>query len=326
MKMRTIAELQQLFDATLKKQQFSDSPRELYLPFDYILGLPGKRMRPVLLLHACEMFGTEAEHALPQALAIELFHNFSLIHDDIMDHAPLRRGVAAVHKKFGSTTAILSGDAMLVMAYKYLVKADFAMLGQLLDIFNDCATKVCEGQQYDMNFETMDDISVADYLTMIELKTATLLAASLQIGALIGGAAPSEALRLFQFGKQLGVSFQLRDDWLDTFGDAEKIGKQAGGDIIQNKKTYLLIEAMQHSDEESRKQLQHWYRLPQFDPEEKVSVVTKLFIGNGIRERTEATTAYYFEQAMSHLEKLQVPDINKAMLRSWAKQLLERDH
>jgi geranylgeranyl pyrophosphate synthase len=202
-----------------------------------------------MLLMACEMFGTSATKALPQAFAVELFHNFTLIHDDIMDEAPLRRGRPSVHKKFGASTAILSGDAMLVYAYEYLVKADAKVVSELLRVFNLCATRVCEGQQLDMNYEMSNKVTTKDYLIMIELKTAALLAASLQLGAIVGGASPKDSQHLYEFGGQLGVSFQLRDDLLDAFGESEKIGKQRGGDIVQNKKTFLFLEAMRIAEE-----------------------------------------------------------------------------
>ncbi|MBK6483479.1 MAG: polyprenyl synthetase family protein [Chitinophagaceae bacterium] len=324
--MRSIVELQQLFNANLKAQEFQGTPRELYEPFTYMLDLGGKRMRPVLLLHACELFGKDAMLAMPQALAVELFHNFSLIHDDIMDLAPIRRGVPTVHKKFNQTIAILSGDAMLVVAYKYLVQADQALLAGLLNVFNNCAIKVCEGQQLDMNFEKYAELNVADYLNMIELKTATLIAASLQLGAMIAGAGIHDAAHLYNFGKQLGISFQLKDDWLDSFGNTQKVGKQTGGDIIQNKKTFLLVEALNCSDAETKRQLEYWYQPGQFNHEEKVAAVLQLFNKSGISERTQQATNWYFEEALKHLEQLALPSKDKDVLETWARQILDRDY
>lgn len=323
--MRSIPDLQKIFNEELKSQRFSGSPKELYEPFDYILGLGGKRMRPVLLLHACELFGGDAFAALPQAVAIELFHNFTLIHDDIMDRAPLRRGLPSVHEKFNSTIAILSGDAMLVVAYKYLVQADSTLLPVLLKLFNDCAVKVCEGQQMDMNFETTWQLSVADYLRMIELKTATLMATSLKMGAILGGAPDNDAEHLYNFGKHLGISFQLKDDWLDSFGNAEKVGKQPGGDIIQNKKTFLIIEAMNNADEATKQKFNVWYSREDFNPEEKVDAVLQLFNRLGINDRTKKEMQKHFDVARYHLDQLSVGETSKAGLRRWSESLLHRD-
>lgn len=323
--MKRITDLQELFEAALKSQSFAGRPAELYEPFGYMLSLGGKRLRPVLLLHACEMFCGDPLPAMPQAMAIELFHNFTLIHDDIMDHAPLRRGLPTVHEKFNHATAILSGDAMLVMAYKFLVQAGASRLPVLLDLFNDTAVKVCEGQQYDMNFENATGITVADYLRMIELKTAVLVAASLKLGALIGGAGSEDARHLYDFGRELGISFQLRDDWLDSFGSAKQVGKQQGGDILQNKRTFLLIEAMEQGDEKLRSELQYWYNIKQFKAEEKIAAVIGLFNKAGISERTLEETALHFQRAMFHLDELNIPEERKGTLRSFSESLLYRD-
>lgn len=323
--MKRITELQELFNAELKLHSFTGTPGELYEPFGYMLGLGGKRLRPVLLLHTCELFCGDPMPAMPQAMAVELFHNFTLIHDDIMDHAPMRRGLKTVHEQFNHATAILSGDAMLVMAYKFLVQADAARLPQLLDLFNDTAIKVCEGQQYDMNFENAAGLTVADYLRMIELKTAVLLAAALNFGAVIGGANSDDARYLYDFGRELGISFQLRDDWLDSFGSAQQVGKQQGGDILQNKKTFLMIEAMQQGDEKLRAALQHWYTVREFNPEEKIASVISLFNSLGISERTLEETNRHFRLAMSFLDRLGIPEDKKETLRSFSESLLHRD-
>ncbi|MEO6165907.1 MAG: polyprenyl synthetase family protein [Chitinophagales bacterium] len=323
--MRSITALRELFEDELKSIHFSGAPKELYEPFSYMLGLGGKRMRPVMLLHAAEMFGADATSAMPQALAIELFHNFTLIHDDIMDNAPLRRGLPTVHKKFNSPVAILSGDAMLVTAYKYLVQSEPSVLARLINIFNDCAIKVCEGQQLDMNFETAETLDAAGYLNMIELKTATLIASSLKIGAMIGGASAEDAEHLYNFGKHLGISFQLKDDWLDSFGSAAKFGKQPGGDIIQNKKTFLLIEAMNSVDEVLKPELQYWYRQQQFDPQVKVAAVVRIFNELGISELTQLETAKHFDKSMEHIEQLSLPESHKTGLRQLSHNLLHRE-
>lgn len=324
--MRNIIELQEMINLSLKSQVFPEKPHELYEPFRYMLSLGGKRMRPVMLLHACEMFGSHAEKAMPQAIAVELFHNFTLIHDDIMDHAPLRRGLPTVHKKFSSTIAILSGDAMLVKAYQYLVQADNALIPVLINLLNEAAIKVCEGQQFDMNFEKMEGLAVSDYLNMIELKTASLIATSLKMGALAGGASDADADHMYEFGTQLGISFQLQDDWLDSFGTAEKVGKQPGGDILQNKKTFLLIEAMNAGDEMVKQELTGWYQKNDYDPQEKIAAVLELFDRVGIRERTREETTRHYTKAFFHLDQISLPDSSKSILRQFAENLLHRDN
>jgi geranylgeranyl diphosphate synthase type II len=323
--MRSIPELQKFFNNALTAEQFSGTPKELYEPLGYILRLGGKRMRPVMLLHACEMFGQDASKALPQAIAIELFHNFTLMHDDIMDHAPLRRGLPTVHEKYNSTVAILSGDAMLVMAYKYLITADDALLRILVEIFNDCAIRVCEGQQLDMNFEKTDGLDVNDYLYMIELKTAALIATSLKMGALVAGASAADCIQIYEFGKHLGISFQLKDDWLDTFGSAEKVGKQPGGDIIQNKKTYLLIEALNIADAQTKSELNRWFSGEAFDSSQKVKSVTEIFKTLQIDHVAERESEKHFLTAFQHLDAVSLPNERKEILISLAKGLLERD-
>ncbi|MBK9733241.1 MAG: polyprenyl synthetase family protein [Chitinophagaceae bacterium] len=323
--MKSINELQDLFNHELAAQSFSGEPEELYKPFGYMMSLGGKRIRPVMLLHACEMFGTDASQAMQQALAIELFHNFTLIHDDIMDNAPLRRGLPSVHEKFGNTVAILSGDAMLVTAYKYLLHTNPQKLPTLLNLFNEAAIKVCEGQQLDMNFERLQELKVSDYLNMIELKTASLIAASLKMGAIVGGASAEDAEHLYNFGKQLGISFQLKDDWLDSFGSTEKTGKQPGGDILQNKKTFLLIEAMNSADEKVKQELQDWYSVAHFNPAEKIDAVLKLFEKIGISELAQKETAKHYQQALSYLDQVSVHETNKSSLRKLSENLLHRD-
>lgn len=319
-----MGQLRALFTKALGEQQFSGTPKELYEPFEYILSMGGKRMRPVLLLHACEMFGEDASKALNQALAIELFHNFTLIHDDIMDRAPLRRGLPTVHDKFNSSTAILCGDAMMVFAYRYLVKTDTNLLPSLLEIFNNCAVMVCEGQQMDMNYEKMDGLNVEDYLKMIELKTATLLATSMKIGAITGGASEEDANHLYNFGKFLGISFQLKDDWLDSFGDAEKVGKLHGGDIIQNKKTFLLLEAFHIADEQSRHELNACFSDSAIDANVKVKKVLEIFSRLRIDQITLTEIEKYFNTALNYLDAVSLPPERKEILRQLANELLHR--
>jgi len=324
--MYDIKELQKLFEDYTRKQELEGEPKNLYDSFHYMLNLPAKRLRPVLLMMACELFGTSAKRALPQAFAIELFHNFSLIHDDIMDAAPLRRGKPTVYKKFGETTAILSGDAMLVYAYQYLIQVNKKTVQKLLEVFNSCAVKVCEGQQLDMNYEATENISLEDYLKMIELKTATLIATSLQIGAIIGGASHRDLKHMFNFGRNLGISFQLKDDWLDAFGREDKVGKRRGGDIVQNKKTFLMLEALAQADPETSSRLKELYASKKLEVEGKVSQVLGIFQQLGISELSEKTVNKYYSKALSDLDKINVPSKRKEPLKEIAARLLQREN
>lgn len=324
--MHSAEELQQLFEEELQAQRFNRDPANLYEPFGYILGLSGKRMRPVMLLLACEMFGNDVHKGLPQAIAIELFHNFTLIHDDIMDHAPLRRGWPSVHEKFNQTIAILSGDAMLVHAYQYLVQTKSNLIAKLISIFNECAIKVCEGQQMDMNFETAVDVSVEDYLRMIELKTATLIATSMQIGALVGGASDGDANQLFEFGRELGIAFQLKDDWLDAFGDSDKTGKQPGGDIIQNKKTFLLLAAMNLADASTKKQLENLISLNENYGDEKIDMMLEIFHRLNLDRITKEHSDTHYKKALAHLEKITVIEKKKNPLINLGASLMTREY
>ena len=323
--MHSIDDLQRLFEEELRKQHFNRQPQDLYEPFDYMLGLGGKRMRPLMLLMACEVFGRDATEAIPQAISIELFHNFSLIHDDIMDQAPLRRGKPTVHEKFNQSIAILSGDAMLVHAYQFLIQTKFSPVEKLVSIFNECAIRVCEGQQMDMNFETSNDVSVDDYLKMIELKTATLLATSKQLGAIIGGASEQDANYLYEFGKELGIAFQLKDDWLDAFGDGSKTGKQPGGDIIQNKKTFLMLEAVNLADDATKNELMSYYSSERNDSQ-KVKEVVKIFRHLRVDETARQLSDNHYVGAISHLEKIGVDEELKRPLSALAILLMEREH
>ncbi len=282
-------------------------------------------MRPVMLLHACELFCGDPIRAMPQAIAIELFHNFSLIHDDIMDCAPLRRGLPAVHEKYNSTVALLSGDAMLITAYKYLVRADHQMVTHLIDLFNDCAIRICEGQQLDMNFEKSEILEIEDYMGMVELKTAYLFATALKMGAYIGGASESDAAHLFNFGKYMGISFQIRDDWLDSFGSVEKMGKQPGGDIIRNKKTFLFIKALSISDDFTRQQLKWWFSDGQQHSEEKVSAILEIYSNLGISAITQDIMESNVAIAMQHLRDVSLEDRKKYLLADLCKKLLHRN-
>lgn len=323
--MKTITELQKLFDESIPYSSFNRQPNELYEPFKYILKLGGKRMRPVLVLLGCEMFGGKAKKALPQAIAIELFHNFTLIHDDIMDKAPLRRGLPTVHEKFNSNIAILSGDVMLVYAYEQLIQCRKELVKPVVTLFNETAIKVCEGQQWDMNFENRNDVSAIDYLQMIELKTAVLLGCSLQIGAIIGDASAKEAKRIYNVGKYLGVAFQLQDDILDSFGEEKKFGKLTGGDIIQNKKTLLLIEALNRASGKIKTQLNEWLSRKDFNNIEKVEAVLSIYKQLDIRSVAEKEIQAHYELAMNELDEIKIPEKRKTELRAFAEKLLVRE-
>ena len=304
---------------------FGDEPKNLYEPLSYILQLGGKRARPLLTLMGAQMFEDNWENALQPSLATEVFHNFSLIHDDIMDEAPLRRGKETVHTKWNQNIAILSGDVMLVKAYELLASVGAEKLPEALRLFNKCATEVCEGQQYDMDFETRTDVSKEEYLHMIKLKTAVLLGFSLRLGAIIGGASEEDAVLLEEFGVKVGIGFQLKDDLLDVFGDQEKVGKQVGGDIISNKKTFLLIDACERASGNEKKELEFWLSAPKFEPEEKVAGVKEIYYELGVKVAAEQVMNKYFDEAFRCLEKVSVADDKKQFLKGYAEYLINRD-
>ena len=320
-------EFQQQIEQALKNKKYGSTPIELYEPIEYMMSLGGKRLRPVLVFMACDFFGGETTKALHPALAIELFHNFSLVHDDIMDKAPLRRNQSTVHKKWNDNVAILSGDAMLVKAYQELCKYDTTMLPKLLEIFSDTAVKVCEGQQLDMNFEKLKMVSIPQYLKMIELKTAVLLGGSLKIGALIGGADEKNAQRLYDFGKNIGIAFQLQDDILDVYADAEKFGKQQGGDIVANKKTYLLLKALEMAEGNRymKEELHQWINAPYFDEKEKVVAITGIYNFLNIRELARSEMKNHYDKALTFLDDIPVDNIKKTKLIAFADSLMVRE-
>lgn len=299
-------------------------PGNLYEPIHYILHLGGKRMRPILCIMASDLFEGSRSNSLSQAMTVELFHNFSLIHDDIMDEAPLRRGKETVHEKWNSNIGILSGDAMLVKAYEFLAKAESQHLPDLLKVFNQTALEVCEGQQLDMDFEVRNDVSIPDYLQMIEMKTAVLLGAALQMGAIVAGANSEDQKNLYEFGKNIGIAFQLQDDILDVYADPEKFGKQVGGDIISNKKTFLLLRAFELADEKNREALKSWMEKEEFNPEEKVREITKIYNALNVRSLATAQMNEYFDSGMQAMERIQQPDELKLPLQNLAKELMLR--
>lgn len=324
--MHTIPQLQQLITDALAVKKYGETPVELYEPIEYIMSLGGKRLRPCLLLMACDMFGGDVAQAVQPALAIEVFHNFTLMHDDIMDKAPLRRGKQTVHEKWNANIAILAGDVMMVEANKLIMQVDNSILRPVLDVFNETAVGVCEGQQIDMNFETLDTVHVDEYINMIRLKTAVLLGGTLKIGSIIGGAGISDASLLYNFGVQLGIAFQLQDDILDVYGDPEKFGKQVGGDILSNKKTYLLIKALESARGETLDQLQYWLSVTKYAPGEKVTAVKAIYNKLNIREQAEAEMNKYAEMAMDNLERINLPDERKSILKEFADALLVREY
>jgi geranylgeranyl diphosphate synthase, type II len=303
----------------------SKSPKELYEPMQYILSLGGKRMRPLLAYMGNDLFNGKAEDASPAALAVEIFHNFSLVHDDIMDNAPLRRGKATVHEKWNSNIAILSGDGLLVKAYEELAKAKPEHIGALIPLFNKTAIEVCEGQQLDMNFENLSTVSAEEYIHMITLKTAVLLGAALQMGAITANANPQDAQHLYEFGKNIGIAFQLQDDILDVFGDPEKFGKQVGGDIISNKKTWLLIAAQKQAVGNSKTSLEKWIAEKDFDPQEKVDAIKSIYEKLNIREHAEKEMNSFFQLAMLHLNTIIADEEKKAAIKNFAENLMKRD-
>lgn len=301
-------------------------PPELYEPVSYCMDLGGKRMRPLMVLLGSELFGGEVELAMPAAIGMELFHNFTLMHDDIMDNAPIRRGKPSVHERWNRNTAILSGDVMFAMAYRNMFQVPDDKLREVLALFNKTVIEVCEGQQYDMNFESMKHVSESEYLEMIRLKTAVLPAACLQTGAMIAGASREEAERLYRFGELVGIAFQLKDDWLDVYGDEKVFGKKSGGDIIANKKTWLYIKALELSDPSQKKSLLEAFSNNTTDPDEKIRNVKGIYDVLGIGARALARMEEYHDKAFEALDQIEVPDENKRNLISLVRSLFSRDN
>ncbi len=324
--MRKLEDLQEVISEAVDKLTFPTHPAELYEPLSYILSIGGKRMRPALLLMACDLFGGDIDEALSPALAIEVFHNFTLMHDDIMDNAPLRRGRVTVHERWNQNVAILSGDVMLIEGYKLMMKVPDHLLRQILDIFNQTAVGVCEGQQIDMEFEQRADVAIDEYIEMIRLKTAVVLGGSLKIGSLIGGADDKDANLLSDFGENLGIAFQLQDDILDVYGDPEKFGKQVGGDIISNKKTYLLIKALELAKGETAELLTHILANKDFISEDKVKAVTAIYNSLDIRQHAENAMQAYADKAFIALDAINLPEEHKQYLRDFADGLMVREN
>ncbi len=324
--MEKLETLQNKIRDRIGKLKFQRPPENLYLPIDYTLSLGGKRLRPALCLLACDMFSGSADEALEPAIGIEIFHNFTLLHDDIMDEAPLRRGKETVHKKWNANVAILSGDTMMALSYEFIMKAPEKVRFEVFKIFNKTAIEVCEGQQYDMDFESREEVTLDDYIEMIRLKTAVLLAGSLKIGALIGGANGASADILYRFGEQIGIAFQLKDDLLDAYSDADKFGKATGGDIVANKKTFLFLKALALANPEDQKQLLGLYGPESTDDEKKVNRVKALFDRYGIQQHTENEIERYYKLALMSLESLDIEEHRKTELLRFANQLKRREY
>ncbi len=312
------------FEEYLSEKIVKQEPANLYDPMVYILGLGGKRVRPVLVLMAAEIFGSDHKKALDAALAIEVFHNFSLVHDDIMDDAPLRRGKQTVHERWDINTGILSGDAMLIKAYQLFENYSGETFRKLAELFSKTAIEVCEGQQYDMDFEVREKVSIGEYLKMIEYKTAVLVGASLKMGAIVANASKEDCDRIYEFGRLLGIAFQLQDDYLDAFGDPDSFGKQVGGDIIENKKTFLYLTSLQKSASREAIQLEHLYSINPPDPTAKVETVKGLFESSGAAELTRQEIEKYTQKAFAVLEELQIKEDKKELLYKFGQNLMDR--
>lgn len=321
--MHTFKELVADFGNRFSVRHFPHKPASLYEPGEYFLSWGGKRIRPVMCLMGSELFAEITPDAYEVAAAIELFHNFTLIHDDIMDEAPLRRGMETVHMKYGSNTALLAGDVMMIRAYEYLSRINGQYLNRILQLFNKTAREVCEGQQLDIDFEKMPDVSMDAYLEMISLKTSVLLAASLEMGSILGGASEGNCRHIYEFGKNLGIAFQIQDDYLDAFGDPEKFGKELGGDIRQNKKTFLLLHALEAADAEQKKLLQE---LMESNTPDKVQKVLAIFKNCGSDEWAKELKEKYLQTALTHLHDIAVLSSRKKPLEELAAFLIQREY
>jgi geranylgeranyl diphosphate synthase type II len=318
-----IAELLKAVEVEINNQPFGSQPKSLYEPIRYIMALGGKRLRPLLALMAYSLYKKDAKSIVKYATAVEAFHNFTLLHDDIMDNAPLRRGKPTVHEKWNANTAILSGDVMLVKVYDMFLSLEGKTLNETLRIFNQCAAEVCEGQQWDMEFETKDKVTEAEYIEMIRLKTAVLLGFSLEMGALLADASQEDRNHLREFGTYIGIGFQLKDDLLDVYADKNKFGKQVGGDIIANKKTFLLIKAKEKARGKDKIELDQWLKTKKFNKQKKVRAVTALYDKLGIAQLTEKKIQFYFNKGFAKLEKIQDSEA-KNQLIGFTRDLIDR--
>ena len=322
--MHSINQYQEFIADYLESQYETKEPKNLYDPIHYILGLGGKRMRPVLTLMSAEVFDADYKKALPAALAVEIFHNFSLIHDDIMDDAPLRRGNVTVHEKWDINTGILSGDAMLILAYQYFEKYEPAIFRELAKLFSKTALEVCEGQQWDVDFEIRTDVSIPEYLKMIQYKTAVLVAAAMKMGAIIAETSQENANLIYDFGLNLGLAFQLQDDYLDAFGNPETFGKQVGGDIIENKKTYLYLKALEFASRDQAQQLVDLFAIQPEDSSDKIAAVKEIFVASGAAQETKNAIQDFTFKAFDTLQNISIDNDKKDMLRTFGENLMGR--
>ena len=319
------AQLLDKVNAHIEQLDYAHEPMNLYEPVKYILSLGGKRIRPAMMLMAYNMYRDDIEEILDPALALEIYHNFTLLHDDLMDHADVRRGKPTVHKRWDANTAILSGDVMLSLADIYMSRVDDACFREVMATFHKTSIEIAEGQQYDMDFETRTDVTEAEYIEMIRLKTSVLLACALKIGAILGGATKEDAEHLYRLGECIGLAFQLRDDYLDVYGDPKVFGKKIGGDILCNKKTYLYINALRLANKEQRVVLDYWAAATDINPEEKIAAVTDIYNKVGLPEMSRAIEEHYYSLAKAELEALSVSKEQKSVLAQFMAMLMERD-
>ena len=326
MEMYSVKELTGLVTTALANVPFDRKPAGLYEPIRYVLSLGGKRIRPVLMLMAYNIYKEDVESIMPVALGVEFYHNFTLLHDDLMDRADVRRGKPCVHKVWDDNTAILSGDNMLVMAYQLVSRCPAAYMPSVMNIFTETALQIDEGQQYDIDFESRMDVTEAEYIEMIRLKTSVLLACALKIGAVLGGASEEDAQALYTYGEKVGLAFQLQDDFLDVYGDSKVFGKAIGGDITSNKKTFMLINAFNHANDAQHAELQKWVDAKEFDRNEKVAAVTRLYNEIGIDKMAQDKIAYYFEQSKKYLDAVNVPADRKEELAKYAQKMMKRQY
>ena len=323
--METSQQILTLVNQYIDQLPYDRRPASLYAPIRYVLSLGGKRIRPTLMLLAYNLYKEHPEDILAPACALETYHNYTLLHDDLMDNADLRRGHQTVHKKWDANTAILSGDSMLVLAYQRMAQCPPDKLKPILDLFTETALEIGEGQQYDMDFETRTDVREEEYIEMIRLKTSVLLACATKIGAILGDAPEADCANLYKFGEQIGLAFQLQDDFLDVYGDPVVFGKAIGGDITSNKKTYMLINVLNHADDRQRDELMGWITATEFDRQEKIAAVTNLYNQIGIDRMARERIEYYFAEASKYLDAVALPEERKAQLRAYADEMMKRE-
>ena len=322
--MYTSAQILEKVEQALGSLPYERKPEGLYAPVRYVLSLGGKRIRPVLMLMGYNLYKDDVERIMMPALGLETYHNYTLLHDDLMDRADVRRGHATVHRKWDENAAILSGDSMLVLAYQRMAQCDAAFLPQVMELFTETALEIGEGQQYDIEFETRNDVTEDEYIEMIRLKTSVLLACALKLGAMLAGAPKTDAEILYDFGEQIGLAFQLQDDYLDVYGDFKTFGKRIGGDILCNKKTYMLINAQLLANDSQRKELEYWLTAKDYDEEDKIKSVTHLYDEIGIPQIARKKIEYYYSLAEQSLAKVNLPEEKKSLLWQYAQQMLNR--